>query len=233
MPFTHVFKSFVLVMLVVCVHVHSIAAQSKQELEKARGELVKLVAEAVKDQRVLTVIGKTERHKFVQPADIREAYYDIALPIGHSATISPPGIVGFMTEQLHPQPTDKVLEIGTGSGYQAAILSPLVSEVYSIEIIEPLGKQAEERLKRLGYKNVHCKVGDGYQGWAEHAPFDKIIVTCSPENIPVPLAEQLKEGGKMVIPLGERYQQSLCLVTKENGELKKEVLESTFFIPMR
>lgn len=207
-------------------------AQRPAELAAARQQLVEQVKEAVSDPRVLEAIGKTERHLFV-PADQRKnAYFDMALPIGHNATISPPGIVGFMTEQLDPQPTDKVLEIGTGSGYQAAILSPLVDKVYTIEITEPLGRRAAARLKQLGYDNVFCKVGDGYEGWPEHAPFDKIIVTCSPEKIPVPLVEQLREGGMMVIPLGERFQQSLCLVRKTDGELHREVLESTFFIPM-
>ena len=129
-------------------------------------------------------------------------------------------------------PTDKVLEIGTGSGYQAAVLSRLVSKVYSIEIVESLGKRASQTLRRLGYKNVETKIGDGYQGWAEHAPFDKIIVTCSPENVPKPLVEQLKEGGRLVVPLGERYQQTLYLFKKVNGVLKAEPLQPTFFVPM-
>ena len=129
-------------------------------------------------------------------------------------------------------PTDKVLEIGTGSGYQAAVLSGLVAKVYSIEIVETLGKRAAQTLRRLGYKNVETKIGDGYQGWAEHAPFDKIIVTCSPENVPKPLVEQLKEGGRLVVPLGERYQQTLYLFKKVNGVLQAEPLQPTFFVPM-
>jgi protein-L-isoaspartate(D-aspartate) O-methyltransferase len=137
-----------------------------------------------------------------------------------------------MTEQLRPQPTDKVLEIGTGSGYQAAVLSGLVSEVYSIEIVETLGKRAAKTLNRLGYRNIQTKIGDGYQGWAEHSPFDKIIVTCSPENVPKPLVEQLKEGGRLVVPLGQRYQQTLYLFTKVKGVLQAEPLQPTFFVPM-
>jgi protein-L-isoaspartate(D-aspartate) O-methyltransferase len=156
----------------------------------------------------------------------------MSLPIGGGVTISPPYVVAFMTEQLDPQPSDRVLEIGTGSGYQAAILSPLVAEVYTIEIIESLGNEATERLRKLGYENVHVRVGDGFKGWPEHAPFDKIIVTCSPEKIPQPLIDQLKEGGKMLIPLGDRYQQSLCMVTKRAGKLERQVLETTFFVPM-
>jgi protein-L-isoaspartate(D-aspartate) O-methyltransferase len=137
-----------------------------------------------------------------------------------------------MTEKLEPQPTDKVLEIGTGSGYQAAVLSGLVAEVYSIEIVESLGQRAAKTLNRLGYENVKTKIGDGYQGWAEHAPFDKIIVTCSPENIPKPLIEQLKEGGRLVVPLGKRYQQTLYLFKKVKGVLEAEPLQPIFFVPM-
>jgi protein-L-isoaspartate(D-aspartate) O-methyltransferase len=137
-----------------------------------------------------------------------------------------------MTEQLDPRPTDKVLEIGTGSGYQAAILSPLVKEVYSIEIVESLGHKAARTLKRLKYSNVTTKIGDGFLGWPEHAPFDKIIVTCSPEKIPQPLIDQLKEGGRMVIPVGERYTQELYLLHKRDGKLEKEVLVPTMFVPM-
>jgi protein-L-isoaspartate(D-aspartate) O-methyltransferase len=137
-----------------------------------------------------------------------------------------------MTEQLRPQRTDKVLEIGTGSGYQAAVLSGLVSEVYSIEIVEPLGRRAAETLERLKYENVKTKIGDGYQGWPEHAPFDKIIVTCSPEDVPQPLVQQLKEGGRLVVPLGQRYQQTLYLFRKVDGRLQPEPLQPTFFVPM-
>src|SRR5262249_48250810 len=141
-------------------------------------------------------------------AELRpKAYLDQSLPIGHKQTISPPFIVAYMTETIDPQPTDRVLEIGTGSGYQAAVLANIVKEVYTIEIVEALGKQAAKRLKELGYANVRAKIGDGYKGWPEHAPFDKIIVTCSPEEVPQPLVDQLREGGKMMIPLGERYQQ--------------------------
>jgi protein-L-isoaspartate(D-aspartate) O-methyltransferase len=154
------------------------------------------------------------------------------LPIGKSQTITSPYTVAYMTEQLDLQPTDKVLEIGTGSGYQAAVLSCLVANVYSVEIVEELGKRALETLTRLGYDNITTKIGDGYQGWAEHAPFDKIIVTCSPEDIPQPLVDQLKEGGRLIVPLGERYQQSMCLFCKADGKLTKQQLDATLFVPM-
>jgi protein-L-isoaspartate(D-aspartate) O-methyltransferase len=174
----------------------------------------------------------TPRHEFVLTKWLKRAYLDMSVPIGEGQTISPPMFVAYMTEQLEPQPTDRVLEIGTGSGYQAAVLSSLVKEVYSIEIIESLGKHAEQTLKRLKYTNVFVKIGDGYQGWPEHAPFDKIIVTCSPEKVPQPLIDQLKEGGRMIVPVGERYQQVFHLLKKQNGELINEALRPTLFVPM-
>ena len=201
---------------------------------RQREEMVRryVAAEGVRNARVLSAMRATRRHEFL-PNDLHDrAYFDMALPIGHGQTISPPYIVAFMTEQLNPQPDDRVLEIGTGSGYQAAVLSPLVKDVYSIEIVEPLGLRAAETLKRLDYQNVHTKVGDGYLGWPEHAPFNKIIVTCSPENIPKPLEEQLAEGGMLIIPVGERFQQTLYRFTKVNGKLQREALQSTFFVPM-
>ncbi len=186
----------------------------------------------VKNERVLEVMRDTPREAFV-PKDLAEqAYFDAALPIGEQQTISSPFIVAYMTESLDPKPDDRVLEIGTGSGYQAAILSPLVEDVYTIEIVRPLGLKARKVLKRLGYDNVHVKIGDGFKGWPEKAPFDKIIVTCSPENVPKPLVDQLAEGGLMVIPVGERHQQNLVLYKKENGKLKSEALRPTLFVPM-
>lgn len=210
------------------------AAAQRDPYQRARDKLVaeSIEAEGVKNPRVLQSMRTTPRHEFVTPDQMRLAYADMALPIGEGQTISPPFVVAYMTEQLDPQPTDKVLEIGTGSGYQAAVLSPLVKEVYTIEIVEKLGRRAAEVLRKLKYDNVHTKIGDGYLGWPEHAPFDKIIVTCSPEKIPQPLIDQLAEGGRMVIPLGERYQQSLYLYRKQNGQLVAEALVPTLFVPM-
>jgi protein-L-isoaspartate(D-aspartate) O-methyltransferase len=162
----------------------------------------------------------------------QKAYLDMALPIGDAQTISPPFVVAYMTEAIDPQPEDNVLEIGTGSGYQAAVLSKLVKSVYTIEIVAPLGHKAAKVLKTLHYDNVHAKVGDGYLGWPEHAPFDKIIVTCSPEKVPAALVEQLREGGRMVIPVGERYQQTLYLMKKVDGKMVAEALQPTLFVPM-
>jgi protein-L-isoaspartate(D-aspartate) O-methyltransferase len=186
----------------------------------------------IKDERLLAAMTKVPREEFV-PADQRaDAYQDGPLPIGYNQTISQPYIVAFMTEQLGTKPDDRVLEIGSGSGYQAAILAQLVADVYSIEILEPLAKIAEATLQRLGYKNVHLKVGDGYKGWPEEAPFDSIIVTCAPEKVPHPLVDQLKEGGRMVIPVGERFAQQLYLLEKKNGQLKESVTLPVRFVPM-
>ncbi|GAB6165540.1 protein-L-isoaspartate(D-aspartate) O-methyltransferase [Thermostilla marina] len=191
-----------------------------------------LVEAGIKDPNVLRVFQQTPRHEFVPESERAKAYLDMALPIGHGQTISSPFIVAYMTEQLQPEPDDKVLEIGTGSGYQAAILSPLVKEVYSIEIVQPLAERAKRTLKRLGYDNVYVKAGDGYLGWPEYAPFDKIIVTCSPEDIPQPLVDQLAEGGRMVVPVGQRYSQTLVLLKKANGRMVREALRPTLFVPM-
>ena len=209
-------------------------AQTEKQFEIARHRMVKLFVEAagVKNERVLQSMRDTRRHEFM-PRRVRpQAYLDAGVPIGEKQTISSPFIVAYMTESLDPQPNDKVLEIGTGSGYQAAILSPLVKEVYSIEIVESLGKSAAKTLERLDYKNVFTKIGDGFKGWSEHAPFDKIVVTCSPEKVPQPLVDQLAEGGLMVIPVGERHQQTLYLMRKQDGKLVEESLRPTLFVPM-
>jgi protein-L-isoaspartate(D-aspartate) O-methyltransferase len=200
----------------------------------ARERMVRddIAAGGVVDPRVLEAMRLTPRHEFVPAGQRHLAYFDMSLPIGEGQTISGPFVVASMTEALEPKPTDRVLEIGTGSGYQAAVLSPLVGMVYSIEIHEPLGTRAARTLDRLGYRNVVTKVGDGFRGWPEQAPFDKIIVTCSPEDVPQPLVDQLAEGGRMVIPLGQRYDQTLVLLRKQDGKLTREALASTLFVPM-
>ena len=201
---------------------------------KLREQLINevLIPGGVSDLRVLNAIRNTPRHEFVSRNQQADAYFDRALPIGSSQTISSPYIVAIMTQELKVEPHHKVLEIGTGSGYQAAVLSPLVKEVYSIEIVPELGKQAKQVLTTLGYKNVFTKVGDGFLGWEEHAPFDRIIVTCSPENVPQPLIDQLAPDGLIIIPVGERYQQMLYLMRKKDGKLEKEALRPTLFVPM-
>jgi protein-L-isoaspartate(D-aspartate) O-methyltransferase len=206
----------------------------KEKYREARAQMVKVAVRdaGVTNQRVLDAMLETPREMFI-PARLREsAYLDAALPIGEQQTISSPFIVAYMTESLDPQPTDRVLEIGTGSGYQAAVLSPLVKEVYSIEIVRELGERARKTLQRLDYHNVHVKIGDGFKGWPERAPFDKIILTCSPETVPEPLKEQLAEGGLMVLPIGQRHQQNLMLYRKVDGELVATALRPTLFVPM-
>jgi protein-L-isoaspartate(D-aspartate) O-methyltransferase len=191
-----------------------------------------LVERGIKNPRVLEAFRTVPRHRFLPPETRRQAYDDESIPIGEGQTITPPYDVAFMTEVLDPEPTDKVYEVGTGSGYQASILSRLVKEVYSVEIHEPLSRRATQVIKELGYSNVHTRAGDGYAGWPEAAPFDAIIVTCAPQNIPPPLIEQLKEGGRMVIPLGDRFNQVVHLIQKKNGKLTDHQLRPTLFVPM-
>jgi protein-L-isoaspartate(D-aspartate) O-methyltransferase len=200
---------------------------------KVRNELVDqdIVREGITNPAVIKAMRTVPRHKFIGPKNKAiDAYDDKALPIGHGQTISPPFIVAYMTEALDPKPADRVLEIGTGSGYQAAILSEIVKEVYTIEIVEQLGKSAARNLK--DYRNVYTKTGDGYKGWPEKEPFDKIIVTCSPESVPQPLIDQLRDGGKLIVPLGERYEQVFYLFEKSDGQLVKKQLLPAVFVPM-
>ena len=191
-----------------------------------------LMPRGIHDERVVAAMAKVPREEFVPPEVRAASYTDQPLPIGYGQTISQPFIVAFMTEQLRPSSKNRVLEIGTGSGYQAAVLGELVAEVYSIEIVESLVKSAETTLQRLGYKNVHVKAGDGYKGWPEFAPFDVIIVTCAPDHIPQPLTEQLKEGGRMIIPVGPAGVQQLYLLEKRNGQLQQSAVELVRFVPM-
>ncbi len=191
-----------------------------------------LMTRGITDARVLAAMAKMPREEFVPPESRAASYEDGPLQIGHGQTISQPYIVAFMTEQLRPKASDRVLEIGTGSGYQAAILAGLVKDVYTIEIIEALAKDAEATLQRLGYKNVHVRVGDGYRGWPEHAPFDAITVTCAPDHVPQPLIDQLKEGGRMIIPVGGFGNQELYLLEKKNGQLQRRSVLPVRFVPM-
>ena len=192
-----------------------------------------LVERGIKDPRVLEAFRTVPRHRFVLPESRRLAYEDESIAIGEGQTITPTYDVAFMTESLQLKPTDRVYEVGTGSGYQAAILSRLVKDVYSVEIHEPLGRRAAQVLEDLKYDNVHTRVGDGYAGWPEAAPFDAVIVTCAPEKIPVPLIEQLREGGRLIIPLGDRYNQAVYFYTKKDGKLEPgKKLKPTLFVPM-
>jgi protein-L-isoaspartate(D-aspartate) O-methyltransferase len=188
-------------------------------------------ARGVTDPRVLSVMLKVERHLFVPAENRSSAYADQPLPIGEGQTISQPYIVALMTELLGLKGDEKVLEVGTGSGYQAAILGELAREVYTIEIVERLASSSRDLLSRLAYKNITVKAGDGYAGWPEVAPFDAIIITCAPDHIPKPLLEQLKDGGRMVVPIGS-YSQELKKITKRSGKIETTNVIPVVFVPM-
>ena len=202
--------------------------------EKMRLSMVEdqIERRGVNNENVLEAMREVPRHEFVPDHLKKYAYSDEPLPIGEDQTISQPYIVAYMTEFLQLGGGDKVLEIGTGSGYQAAVLAEIVSEVYTIEIIPALAEEAEKKFKALNYQNIHTRVGDGYHGWPEEAPFDAIVVTAAPDKIPAPLIEQLKEGGKLVIPVGPKYSvQSLQLVTRKNGKTTTTNLFPVRFVP--
>ena len=199
--------------------------------ERAAMVAKQLAARAIRDARVLAAMGKVPRHRFIPEEGRAEAYADHPVRIGHRQTISQPYIVAFMSQALQLKPGDRVLEIGTGSGYQAAILGELVKEVYTIEILEPLGKRSKALLKDLGYRNIHVRVGDGYQGWPGKAPFDAIIVTAAPPKVPQPLLDQLKVGGRMIIPVGTQRQGLVLIRRTETGYERKNVL-GVMFVPM-
>jgi protein-L-isoaspartate(D-aspartate) O-methyltransferase len=204
------------------------------EFDALRREMVdrQLRGRDIDDPAVLRAMTVVPRDLFV-PSNIRSlAYEDSPLPIGHDQTISQPYIVALMSQLLSPAPGDRVLEIGTGSGYQAAVLAEMGAEIYTVEIVPELARRSEKLLGELSYDNVTVKTGDGYKGWPEHAPFDGIIVTCAPTTIPTPLKDQLAEGGRMVIPAGERHAQKLYLLTKKNGKIVQQKIIDVRFVPM-
>lgn len=210
-------------------------AMSADAFEKRRQEMVEkdIKTRGIKDERVLSAMLKVQRHLFVDEKQRSKAYNDHPLPIGEGQTISQPFVVALMTESVGLKGTERVLEIGTGSGYQAAILSEIVKEVFSIEIKQGLYEMAKERLQKLGYRNITVKHGDGYYGWEANAPFDVIMVTASANHIPPPLLAQLKEGGRLIIPLGSTvFYQNLTLVTKEKGKHSIKELGAVAFVPM-
>jgi len=193
-----------------------------------------IAARGVTDPATLRAMGAVQRHRFVPESLLADAYDDSPLPIGYGQTISQPYIVAAMTESIRPRPEHRILEIGTGSGYQAAILAEIVRNVYTIEIVPELGDAAGERLRNLGYKNVEVRIADGYDGWPEQAPFDAIIVTAAAEYIPPPLLKQLKEGGRMIIPVGAPFfTQMLMLVEKKRGQITTRQLMPVRFVPFR
>ena len=190
-----------------------------------------LVARNITDRATLNAMLTVPRQHFVPDNVKKYAYTDTALPIGQGQTISQPYIVAFMTQELKLKPDDRVLEIGTGSGYQAAVLAEIAKEVYTIEIVEPLGVTAKNQLKKLGYQNIEVRIGDGYNGWKEKAPFNAIIVTAGIETIPQPLLDQLAEGGRMIIPVGASTSRQLILVTKKNGKIRTKERLPVRFVP--
>jgi len=224
----YIFILTVILILQTAVHAEDVYKQRRQLMVekdiKARG---------ISDAKVLQAMGRVPRHLLVDEYIRDRVYEDYPLPIGEGQTISQPYVVALMTESLKLKPGDKVLEIGTGSGYQAVILAEIVKDVYTIEIRRGLAEKAEKRVNELGYKNIRIKYGDGYFGWEEQAPFDAIIITASANHIPPPLIKQLKEGGRLIIPLGSTvYYQTLTLATKIKGELDLEQISSVVFVPM-
>lgn len=208
--------------------------QSQDSFQEKRDRMVKQSIEArgISDKAVLRAMRTVERHQFVPQDQVAYAYEDNPLPIGSGQTISQPYMVAYMTEVIRPKPHMKVLEIGTGNGYQAAVLAEIVQQVYTVEIIPELGKSAAKRLKELGYENVEVKVGNGYHGWEEHAPFDAIVVTAAAEAVPPPLVAQLKDGGRMVIPVGpQNGTQTLLLLEKKKGRVTTQKLLPVLFVP--
>ncbi len=223
-----------LVILALCGTAGYAWQASEPQYSEMRSRMVRtqIQARGVNSPQVLQAMLKIERHLFVPEQFRRSAYNDHPLLIGEGQTISQPYIVALMTEMLNLSKSDKVLEIGTGSGYQAAVLGELCDQVYSIEIVESLGIKEKKLLKDLGYANVHVMVGDGYKGWPKHSPFDAVIVTCAPTSIPQPLVDQLADGGRMVIPVGEAQNQALVILTKNNGVVKQEKIIPVRFVPM-
>jgi len=209
------------------------AESSEAALARAREAMVRetIAARGVKDGRTLAAMRHVLRHLFVPPALVSQAYADYPLPIGHAQTISQPYIVAFMTEALGLQGGEKVLEVGTGSGYQSAVLAEIAAKVYTIEIVPALAEEARQRLTRLGYANVEVRAGDGYAGWPEAAPFDGILVTAAAPRVPQPLKEQLRDGGRLVLPVGDEYQE-LVVVTRRGDAFEERRVLSVRFVPM-
>ncbi len=209
--------------------------EAEDHFSDARRRMVEidLKGRDITDEKVLEVMGMVPRHRFVDESLGDEAYADHPLPIGEGQTISQPYVVALMTQSLHLNGLEKVLEIGTGSGYQAAILAEIVEEVYTVEIREKLAEEAEKRIEELGYSNVHVNCADGYFGWEEYAPYDAIMITCAVNHIPPPLIAQLKEGGRLILPLGSTaYYQTLTLVYNRDDGLRSEYITSVLFVPM-
>lgn len=213
-----------------------VGARDEDKMERLRRRMVEtqIIARGIENHNVINSMLNVPRHLFVPSRYVSDAYADYPLPIGYGQTISQPYIVAYMTEIVNVDSSSKVLEIGTGSGYQAAVLAEIVDSVYTVEIIESLGLSASERLEKLGYENVSVRIGDGYYGWEEYAPFDAIIVTAAAEHIPPPLIEQLKDGGKMIIPVGPPFfVQTLILVEKRGDKVYSRSMMPVRFVPLK
>jgi protein-L-isoaspartate(D-aspartate) O-methyltransferase len=214
-----------------------VRALDDSSYDAARETMVReqIVARGVREPRVIAAMRKAPRHLFVPAAERDRAYADSPVPIGEGQTISQPYIVALMTELVRPQPDDIALEVGTGSGYQAAVLSQLVAHVYTIELEETLGRRASAVLREQKYDNVTVRIGDGYAGWPQHAPFDVIMVTAAPEQVPQPLIDQLKPGGRLIVPVGPRFSvQQLQLIEKDaSGEVRTRTVSPVMFVPLR
>jgi len=210
----------------------SIEAEFTAAREQMVEEQLSVSGRDIRNARVLKAMATVPRHEFMPEALRKDAYADGAFPIGYDQTISQPYVVALMTEQLDPKPTDRVLEIGTGCGYQTAVLSLLVAEVCTVEIVEALAKRAQADLMRLGYNNVKVLVDDGHKGWLERAPFDAVIVTCAPEQVPQALVDQLKDGGRMIIPVGSALPQELCLLRKNGQKVERQAVLPVYFVSM-
>ena len=202
--------------------------------ERTRMVTTQIAARGISDAATLQAMRKVPRHLFVPSSQLKDAYSDRPLPIGYSQTISQPFIVAYMTQLARPAKDKKALEIGTGSGYQAAVLAEIIDTVYTIEIVPELARESADRLKVLGYENIIVRYGDGYEGWPEHAPFDIIIVTAAADHIPQPLKDQLAEGGRLVMPVGNPAAvQELVLLTKKRGKIIEQRLEPVRFVPLK
>jgi protein-L-isoaspartate(D-aspartate) O-methyltransferase len=209
-------------------------ASEEDRFTRARGEMVRrqLRGRDITNERVLEAMAETPRHQFVPPGLRHEAYVDGPLPIGSNQTISQPYIVALMTQLAQPTEESRALDVGTGSGYQAAVLAEICKEVYSIEIVPELAESARERLKELGYDNVEVRQGDGYRGWPQHAPFDVIILAAAPDHVPQPLIDQLAPGGRLVLPVGDWYQELTVVEKQQDGSVKKWSVTGVRFVPM-
>ena len=224
---------FIVLFLIGCGQTQNNKKSADEMYTKMRNEMVRdqIESRGISDARVLNAMRSVPRHEFVPDHLKKYAYADEPLPIGEDQTISQPYIVAYMTEKLNLQPGNKVLEIGTGSGYQAAVLAEMIDSVFTIEIVDVLAQRARKKLETLGYQNIFVKSGDGYKGWPENAPFDAIIITAAPTIIPEPLVEQLKTGGKLILPLGD-YSQELVLITKNETGITEQRLLPVRFVPM-